>query len=145
MMSSLSSTEMSVQGTRFCLQNPLLARKILKFAVCGALGQVCDWDLIHWYGGAWLALMDKIRTSWDSQYATNLSVLIIPTWSFVHQPSKRWKKVTTEAKATFCSQAVCNRRRKFLVQNLRVRPVLVTQRQCFKQLLDASCLGRRML
>ena len=27
------------QGARFCLQNPPLARKILKFAMCGALGQ----------------------------------------------------------------------------------------------------------
>lgn len=29
------------EGARFCLQNPLLARKILKFALCGALGQAC--------------------------------------------------------------------------------------------------------
>eukprot|EP00435_Cladocopium_sp_Y103_P030258 s2110_g7.t1 len=29
------------EGIRFCLQNPLLARKILKFALCGALGQAC--------------------------------------------------------------------------------------------------------
>eukprot|EP00438_Fugacium_kawagutii_P029185 Skav223823 [mRNA] locus=scaffold3121:52487:54700:- [translate_table: standard] len=29
------------EGTRFCLQNPPLARKILKFAMCGALGQAC--------------------------------------------------------------------------------------------------------
>eukprot|EP00913_Durusdinium_trenchii_P000271 g245.t1 len=37
---ALARSEMR-EGSRFCLQNPRLAGKILKFATCGALGQAC--------------------------------------------------------------------------------------------------------
>ncbi|CAK9093254.1 unnamed protein product [Durusdinium trenchii] len=78
---ALARSEMR-EGSRFCLQNPRLAGKILKFATCGALGQACVFYTI--------AHFDSVVCSAITTTRKLLSVLIsvaegdgLPFWGWV--------------------------------------------------------------